>query len=220
MIHVFDLSILFDAPAASFPPHFNRDKTESRIVAATSLSSLEHQVFYVSAAVVPSPPSPHPLCADRVRDHPVRLDAFPLLSHTLQNVLGPARARTFNSLGICWASPIGCLLVRKYHRCVSPTTSCVCVFFSRECVCVLVCVRTDGQTGVVQVAQGSLCWGRVGTKMRCLGMVNSHANKARGNTKHESQSKACYAHGNANGNLCVRVCVFMRLSCSSPRQTG
>lgn len=36
-------------------------------------------------------------------------------------------------------------------------------------------------------------------------MFNSHANKARGNNKHESQSNACYGHGSANRNLCVRA---------------
>lgn len=38
LICVFDLSILFDALSSSFPPHFNKDKTESRIVAAKSHS--------------------------------------------------------------------------------------------------------------------------------------------------------------------------------------
>lgn len=79
----FDLLILFDAAAASFPPHFDRDKTESRIVAATSLSSQKHRVFYVdggpNATVVSSPPSPHRNCADRVRDHPVPFRWIPFV---------------------------------------------------------------------------------------------------------------------------------------------
>lgn len=47
-VRVFDLSILFDAPSSSFPPHFNTDKTESRIVAAKSLSREKNtKSFYV-----------------------------------------------------------------------------------------------------------------------------------------------------------------------------
>jgi len=46
---MFDLSILFEALSSSFPPHFNKDKTESRIVAAKSLSRKNIKSFMLSA---------------------------------------------------------------------------------------------------------------------------------------------------------------------------
>lgn len=48
LICVFDLSILFEALSSSFPPHFNKDKTESRIVAAKSLSHENMKSFMSS----------------------------------------------------------------------------------------------------------------------------------------------------------------------------
>ena len=48
-VRVFDLSILFDAPSSSFPPHFNKDKTESAIVAAKSLSHENTKSFMSDA---------------------------------------------------------------------------------------------------------------------------------------------------------------------------
>lgn len=45
---MFDVSILFEALSSSFPPHFNKDKTESRIVAATSLSHENTKSFMSS----------------------------------------------------------------------------------------------------------------------------------------------------------------------------
>lgn len=49
LIRVFDLPILFEALSSSFPPHFNKDKTESTIVAAKSLSHENTKSFMSSA---------------------------------------------------------------------------------------------------------------------------------------------------------------------------
>lgn len=48
LICLFDLSILFEALSSRFPPHFNKDKTERRIVAAKSLSHENMKSFMLS----------------------------------------------------------------------------------------------------------------------------------------------------------------------------
>lgn len=140
LICVFDLSILFDALSSSFPPHFNKDKTESRIVAAKSLShknmksfmsgeEWKIKLFY--------------FCSLWIRSNIVGLDAFSLLllamclcvygvgvCHTCIYILLSLLLLSESSAFVCFSCKVAwvCICVRKKVSGVHLWLSGVCFF--------------------------------------------------------------------------------------------
>lgn len=153
LICVFDLSILFDALSSSFPPHFNKDKTESRIVAAKSLShknmksfmsgeEWKIKLFY--------------FCSLWIWGNIVGLNAFSLLLllatclwvwvcvhvcvcgggvwHTCIYILLSLLLLSESSTFVCFSCKVAwvCICVRKKMSGVHLWLSGVCVFFTKH----------------------------------------------------------------------------------------
>lgn len=165
LICVFDLSILFEALSSSFPPHFNKDKTESRIVAAKSLSHENMESFMSS---VEWKIKLIYFCSPWVWDNIARLNAFSLLSSAC--LRGPAHALA-HTVRFIISAAIECVLSTQGPpacRCVSGRRCQECVHGHQVCVFIPSVIR---QLRVdVSYSRRALC---VKKEQRCLSRYTS-----------------------------------------------
>lgn len=212
VIHLFWSAFLiysFWCTLASFPPQFNKDKTESRIVAAklpgcrnmkSFMSSVEWKLQLFS------------LCS--LWDNLARLNAFSLLlcccvpcwtcsDCTCAHIL-------IISVAIEWVfvfCPCAAACQKGGVRCVR--------FWSHQ-VCVPSAPSDRRMCGQELFRPPAFVWKRnkdTSLHTPTPSVFNSHANEVGGNTNHESQSRSCYGYGNANREIRVHMHVGVCAGC-------